>query len=178
MNNKFSKLIINYDESVLKRIELQKYLSQNSPIFPVLTFEITEESILQKSEIIKKQPWPKDKELLKYFWDEFKIEIEKMHLVGYIHGDILKKNMIFDGCRIRLIDHELYLKQGNKFRVTYPWVSIEDLQSENISYKTDQICIKATELRFFENEKYKKFREIQQQKIKSIFCKTANLSDQ
>ena len=86
--------------------------------------------------------------------------------------------MIFDGCRIRLIDHELYLKQGNKFRVTYPWVSIEDLQSENISYKTDQICIKATELRFFENEKYKKFREIQQQKIKSIFCKTANLSDQ
>ena len=178
MNNEFSKLIINYDKSVLKRIELQKYLSQNSPIFPVLTFEITEESILQKSEIIKKQPWPKDKELLKYFWDEFKIEIEKMHLVGYIHGDILKKNMIFDGCRIRLIDHELYLKQGNKFRVTYPWVSIEDLQSENISYKTDQICIKATELRFFENEKYKKFREIQQQKIKSIFCKTANLSDQ
>ena len=86
--------------------------------------------------------------------------------------------MIFDGCRIRLIDHELSLKQGNKFRVTYPWVSIEDLQSENISYKTDHICIKATELRFFENEKYKKFREIQQQKIKSIFCKTANLFDQ
>ena len=178
MNNKFSKLIINYDESVLKRIELQKYLSQNSLIFPVLTFEITEESILQKSEIIKKQPWPKDKELLKHFWDEFKIEIEKMHFVGYIHGDILKKNMIFDGCRIRLIDHELSLKQGNNYRVTYPWVSIEDLQSENISYKTDQICIKATELRFFENEKYKKFREIQQQKIKSIFCETANLFDQ
>ena len=178
MNNEFSKLIINYDKSVLKRIELQKYLSQNSPIFPVLTFEITEESILQKSEIIKKQPWPKDKEVLNHFWNEFKKEIEKMHLVGYIHGDILKKNMIFDGCRIRLIDHELSLKQENKFRVTYPWVSVDDLKTGNISFKTDHICIKATELRFFEHEKYKNFRGIQQQKIKSIFCKTANLSDQ
>ena len=41
--NEHFKYIINYDKSVLKRIELQKYLSQNSPIFPVLTFEITEE---------------------------------------------------------------------------------------------------------------------------------------
>jgi hypothetical protein len=175
MNYKFSKLIINYDKSVLKRIELQKYLSQNSPIFPVLTFDITEKSILQKSEIIKKHPWPKDKELLKHFWDEFKIEIEKMHLVGYIHGDILKKNMIFDGCRIRLIDHEISLKQGGNLRVTYPWVSIEDLETENISYKTDHICIKASELRFFDDEKYKKFRDTQQQALDSKFSKSIKM---
>jgi hypothetical protein len=172
VNNEFSKLIDNYDESILKRIELQMYLSQNSPIFPVLKFDITEEIILQKSEFIKKQPWPKDRVVLRYFWDEFKKEIDKMHLVGYIHGDILKKNMIFDGCRIRLIDHELSLKQGNKLRVTYPWVSIEDLEKENISYKTDYICMKATELRFFDYPQYKKFRETQQQKLVLKFAKS------
>jgi len=98
-----------------------------------------------------------------------------MHLVGYIHGDILKKNMIFDGCRIRLIDHEISLKQGGNLRVTYPWVSIEDLETENISYKTDHICIKASELRFFDDEKYKKFRDTQQQALDSKFSKSIKM---
>jgi len=167
MTNKFSKNINKYDESVLQRVDLQKYLSQNSPIFPVLKFDISEKSILQKSEVIKKYPWPKDKEL-EPFWKEFKKEVGKMHKIGYVHGDILKKNLIFDGSRIRLIDHELSLKQEGKFRVTYPWVDVEDLKTGVITFKTDHICIKSTELRFFDKLEYKKYRETQQQNINLI----------
>jgi hypothetical protein len=39
----------------------------------------------------------------------------------------------------------------------------------NVSQKTDLICIKATELRLFDYENYRKFRVMQNELISTVF---------
>jgi thiamine kinase-like enzyme len=146
MKNKYSKFIYDYNEDVLSRIALMKQLSKVSPIFPKLHFEIEEKTIRQYSEPIKSFKWPEEKTFLEKLWIEFKNEIYNMHKYGYVHGDILRKNILFDGCRLRLIDHELSLVIGKELRVTFPWVAPEDLIQRNVTQKTDLICVEAMEL--------------------------------
>ena len=165
MISKYSKCIYDYNEDVLSRIALMKQLSKVSPIFPKFHFEIQEKTIRQYSEPIKSFKWPEEKTILKKLWIEFKNEIYNMHKYGYVHGDILRKNILFDGCRLRLIDHELSLVIGKELRVTFPWVAPEDLIQKNVSQKTDLICIEAMGLRLFDYEKYKKFRVFQTELI-------------
>ena len=165
MISKYSKCIYDYNEDVLSRIALMKQLSKVSPIFPKFHFEIQEKTIRQYSEPVKSCKWPEEKTILKKLWIEFKNEIYNMHKYGYVHGDILRKNILFDGCRLRLIDHELSLVIGKELRVTFPWVAQEDLIQRNVSQKTDLICIEAMGLRLFDYEKYKKFRVFQTELI-------------
>lgn len=165
MISKYSKCIYDYNEDVLSRIALMKKLSKVSPIFPKFHFEIQEKTIRQYSEPIKSCKWPEEKTILKKLWIEFKNEIYNMHKYGYVHGDILRKNILFDGCRLRLIDHELSLVIGKELRVTFPWVAQEDLIQRNVTQKTDLICIEAMGLRLFDYEKYKKFRVFQTELI-------------
>ena len=165
MISKYSKCIYDYNEDVLSRIALMKKLSKVSPIFPKFHFEIQEKTIRQYSEPIKSCKWPEEKTILKKLWIEFKNEIYNMHKYGYVHGDILRKNILFDGCRLRLIDHELSLVNKKELRVTFPWVAPEDLIQKNVSQKTDLICIEAMGLRLFDYEKYKKFRVFQTELI-------------
>ena len=165
MISKYSKCIYDYNEDVLSRIALMKKLSKVSPIFPKFHFEIQEKTIRQYSEPIKSFKWPEEKTILKKLWIEFKNEIYNMHKYGYVHGDILRKNILFDGCRLRLIDHELSLVIGKELRVTVPWVAQEDLIQRNVTQKTDLICIEAMGLRLFDYEKYKKFRVFQTELI-------------
>ena len=165
MISKYSKCIYDYNEDVLSRIALMKKLSKVSPIFPKFHFEIQEKTIRQYSEPIKSFKWPEEKTILKKLWIEFKNEIYNMHKYGYVHGDILRKNILFDGCRLRLIDHELSLVNKKELRVTFPWVAPEDLIQKNVSQKTDLICIEAMGLRLFDYEKYKKFRVFQTELI-------------
>ena len=165
MISKYSKCIYDYNEDVLSRIALMKKLSKVSPIFPKFHFEIQEKTIRQYSEPIKSCKWPEEKTILKKLWIEFKNEIYNMHKYGYVHGDILRKNILFDGCRLRLIDHELSLVIGKELRITFPWVAPEDLIQRNVSQKTDLICMEAMGLRLFDYEKYSKFRVYQTELI-------------
>lgn len=158
MKSKYSKFIYEYNEDVLSRIALMKQLSKVSPIFPKFHFEIEKKTIRQYSEPIKSFKWPEEKTILEKLWKEFKNEIYNMHKYGYVHGDILRKNILFDGCRLRLIDHELSLVIGKELRITFPWVAPEDLIQRNVTQKTDLICMEAMELRLFDSEKYTKHR--------------------
>ena len=165
MESKYSKYIYDYSDDVLSRIALMKQLSKVSPIFPKFHFEIEKKTIRQYSESIKSFKWPEEKTILEKLWKEFKNEIYNMHKYGYVHGDILRKNILFDGCRLRLIDHELSLVIGKELRVTFPWVAPEDLIQRNVTQKTDLICIEAMELRLFDSDKYSKFRVYQTESI-------------
>jgi hypothetical protein len=167
MTSEYSKVIQDYNEDVLPRMALMKQLSKESPIFPKLHFEIHEKTIRQYSEPIKSCKWPEEKTFLEKLWIEFKNEIHNMHKYGYVHGDILRKNILFDGSKLRLVDHELSLVNKKELRVTFPWVAQEDLIQRNVSQKTDLICIKALELRLFDYEKYRKFRVFQTELISS-----------
>ena len=56
---------------------------------------------------------PKDKNSLRTLWSDFKIGVEDIHSKGYVHGDILFKNIVFDGERLNLIGHDIGLKEGD-----------------------------------------------------------------
>lgn len=169
MNKVHIKCYHNYNDSVLERVKLMECLSKQSPIFPILHFEQKENIIYQFANHIPSHPLPKDLTKLKTIWNAFLEHLDQIHHAGYVHGDILYKNIIFDGSYLRLIDHELSLRHGDKLMVTYPWISIRDLISGNITKETDAICIKATELRLFDQKVYWKFRHEQQTKLKNEF---------
>lgn len=155
---KYVKKASEFSQDDKSRVDLQAKLSQVASVFPKLCFDYSENSIFQYSETITRHRLPIDFHLKKELWTNFKNEISFLHGEGYVHGDILLKNIIFDGVRLRLVDHEIRLKEGNRLRFTYPWVALSDLHRGEITIDTDQICLKATELRLLDNSKYLEFR--------------------
>jgi len=158
MDNWHTKYLSELNEEAMLRILLLKQLSLTSPIFPELQFVTENNSITQYAKHIDSHKWPDDLDILKMLWKDFETEVIKMHEHGYVHGDILKKNIVYDGTRLRLIDHELFLIRKNQLRATFPWISPEDYSANKITSKTDLICLKATALRLFDEIKYKEFR--------------------
>ena len=155
---RISKRLSNYNSIDLERAELQLVLSHKLPCFPRIFIEIKNNEIIQYCEVLRKVPININGNRLKQTWLDFEKEIETMHLYNYIHGDILLKNIIFDGLNFRLIDHELQLIDKNKIQVTYPWVDIDDFVNRSISVRTDTICMRATFLRLFDFDKYVQYR--------------------
>lgn len=158
LKSRYVKKVSEWLQDDKSRVALQAKLSHVAPVFPKLYFEYSENSIFQYSESITKHRLPIDFHMKKELWTDFKNEVSFLHGEGYVHGDILLKNIIYDGVRLRLVDHEIRLKVGNRLRFTYPWVALSDLNKGEITIDTDQICLKATELRLFDNSKYLEFR--------------------
>lgn len=167
-NLRIFKRLPNYDSIAFQRAKLQSELSQKLRCFPNIVIELKNNEIIQYCEVIKKSSINKSKHNLFQVWLDFEKEIDTMHHFNYIHGDILLKNIIFDGQMFRLIDHELQLRNGNKLQVTYPWIDYDDFVNKLITYKTDMICMKATHLRLFDFEKYVTFRNDQINILKQI----------
>jgi hypothetical protein len=153
------KRIANFSESVLRRAELQEYLSEKLTCFPKIQFEVQENEIIQKCQWVRRVKMPDDKGALLDLLNELKNGIRFMHQHGYIHGDILLKNICYDGKKLVLIDHELNIYERNKLLCTYPWVDSQDLQSRRLSEKTDWLCFEATSLRLLNTEAYRLFRK-------------------
>jgi serine/threonine protein kinase len=159
------KIISNYNSVELNRAQLQVQLATECSIFPLLQFQFNERTIQQYCKYIKSFSLPKDIDSLRTLWSDFKIGVEEVHSKGYVHGDILLKNIIFDGEKLRLIDHEIRLKDGPKLRFTYPWVAFNDLKLMKITIETDRICLKASELRLFNPKEYTNYRMSQINKL-------------
>ena len=102
---------------------------------------------------------PNDKGVLFDLLIELKNGIKFMHHHGYIHGDILLKNICYDGQKLVLIDHELNLYGRNKLLCTYPWIDPHDFQLQRLSEKTDWLCFEATSLRLLNMEAYRLMRK-------------------
>jgi hypothetical protein len=165
------KYLSESNEEAITRVSLMHHLSSISPIFPELKFEIENKNITQYAKHIDDHKWPENLTLLRILWEDFQTAIFDMHQLGYVHGDILKKNIVYDGTRLRLIDHELVLFHKNHLRATYPWIASEDYIAKQLTSKTDLICLKATELRLFDECKYKEFRIEQMNMLSPFYTK-------
>jgi hypothetical protein len=166
-----SKRLNNFDKFDLLRAELQMELSRKLESFPKIIVVIRGTQLIKYSEIIKRRPFNTINGDLLNLWRQFAEQIDIMHSSGYIHGDILMKNIIYDGIRFRLIDHELRLHDGNELKVTYPWVHPSNLLSRFVSVNTDEICMKATFFRLFNYESYINFKNKQKIKLSEFTTK-------
>ena len=163
------KTISNCHSGELNRAQLQSQLAIESSIFPSMQFQFSDRTITQNCEYIKSFSLPKDKDNIRALWSAFKIGVKEVHSKGYVHGDILFKNIVFDGTRLKLIDHEIRMKEGTKLRFTYPWVSVTDLMRLEITIETDRICMIASELRLFNPKQYNDYRMKQIILLKSYY---------
>lgn len=164
-----SKILDNFNDADLVRANLQMKLSVELVFFPRIIVFIRGTQLLQYTETIKRHSLASiNGQRLARLWEQFSLHVSLMHSYGYIHGDILLKNIIFDGSRFRLIDHELRLYGRKELRATYPWIHPEDFAAKTISIRTDEICEKATFLRLFNLKKYSDFKSEQMARLNTL----------
>nr|WP_275851470.1 hypothetical protein [Sulfurimonas sp. SAG-AH-194-C20] len=76
-------------------------------------------------------------------FNELILALEYLEKIGFVHGDINKKNIIYTNTGFKLIDYEpsLLQKINNKkqFMVTRPYISKVDLNNNIITSRTDKI---------------------------------------
>lgn len=161
MRFRISKRLKNFSIVDLHRSNLQVELSSRLSIFPKMKIVFEKNEMIQFSEVISRKPINAQNPKLKVLWSDFIYQIGLMHQHKYVHGDILPKNIVFDGEQFRLIDHELRLINGRKLMVTFPWIDPEDFFLRIVTKRTDNICLEATYKSFFNRSEYDLFREKQ-----------------
>ncbi len=76
-------------------------------------------------------------------FNELILALEYLEKIGFIHGDLNRKNIIYTNTGFKLIDYEpsLLQKINNKdqFMVTRPYISKVDLNNNIITTRTDKI---------------------------------------
>lgn len=91
--------------------------------------------------------------------------------LNHVHGDLLMKNFLVTEEGVKLIDHSPFLVSKvtgvRKLNCTFPWVDFEDYKNEEVTARTDELCLKATILRLTDFSQYINLRKEQSEKLKS-----------
>ena len=70
-------------------------------------------------------------------------DLDRMSKLGFVHGDLNKKNILFNGQKFVLIDLEPCLEQminrKKKLMFTIPYWSLNDMRNNKITTETDKI---------------------------------------
>lgn len=74
---------------------------------------------------------------------EFANELDFLSNSGFVHGDITRKNIIYDGKRLHLVDLEpdlIQIKSGRRiFLATKPYIAATDLRTGTLTEATDKL---------------------------------------
>ena len=128
---------------ILKRVSIiNSFVNYNLSIPPtVATIEIDEiiikQNYLKKAGKLNDIPESKREKLLA----DIEVTIDALHSIGFVHGDINRKNIIYAENKLWLIDIEPSLRQIKnglkKWMVTSPYASSTDLRNKKITEATD-----------------------------------------
>ena len=128
---------------ILKRVSIiNSFVDYNLNIPPtVVTVEkdeiIVKQNYLKKTGKLNDIPASKREKLL----TDIEATIDTLHSIGFVHGDINRKNIIYAENKLWLIDIEPSLKQikngFKKWMVTRPYAAPEDLKKKKITEATD-----------------------------------------
>ena len=116
-----------------------------------------------KQSFINKKPFKHiDKSIL---FDKLKIlakHLNQIYRLGFVHGDLNMKNIIFDGESFIVVDFEPSLFQWKngirKIMMTPPYWSFNDIQNKNITFESDKIGFYCFCLRILNNDFFIKDR--------------------
>ena len=151
LDQKTNTLVKIYKKGILKD-DYNQILTRVSIINSFLDYNLNIPSTvvtIEKDEIIVKQNYLKKVEKLndiptntreKLLLD-LEATIDTLHSIGFVHGDINRKNIIYAENKLWLIDIEPSLKQIKnglkRWMVTSPYAAPEDLKNKNITEATD-----------------------------------------
>jgi hypothetical protein len=177
LNNYNSKIIKKYNicdlyddlEIIKKRIKLINKLSNTCKCIPTTEFFLKDDLVLYSQNKIDKIKFEElDKRMIENFIYKLSYDLNDLSKLGFVHGDINFKNIIFSKNNIWLIDFEPSIRQliNGKviFKTTRPYISIEDYKNKKISTQSDKIGWYFYCLRIFHNyflkDRIKKFDDI------------------
>jgi hypothetical protein len=125
-----------------QRIQKIEELGRTLACFPQSTFQTIGDTLILEQQRIKRAPIPAYKELQPALY-RLAEDIDQMESMGFIHGDIVYKNTLWDGRTLWLVDLEPDLRQNRTgqpcWMVTPPWVAHGDLVRDQITPMTDRI---------------------------------------
>ena len=131
------------DEEIRQRTKLVNHLSEQFSSIPETNFCTDGEFVRISQRRIDKRPWPKpnDSETKEAFL-RLADELDRIS-PRIVHGDLSKKNLLFDGKSFCIIDWEPCLRQKRKGRVTLlytePYLALEDRRNDRLSQTTDKL---------------------------------------
>ena len=111
-------------------------------------------------------------------------DLDILSELGFIHGDLNKKNIIFDGIKFVVIDLEPCLEQvingKKKLMFTIPYWSLNDMRNNKITTETDKIgfysfCKWAFDKSFTITNTLEKFRNRQKSNYELFSIKETNI---
>ena len=136
-------LLDDYDE-ILKRCRDIESISASFDFIPRTRIIIDESTIVFEQEYVKASPTTKlnDKEKLQVL-ELFSSNLNSVNQMGFVHGDVKRTNVIFDGSKLILIDLEPSFRQirhGVKVVMcSAPLRSLNDLKMKTVTSETDKI---------------------------------------
>lgn len=140
----YKKGILKDDYSkILKRVSIINSFVDYNLSIPTTVVTIEKDEIIIEQKYLKKAS--KLNDIPEFIREKLILDIEAtidtLHSIGFVHGDINRKNIIYSENKLWLIDIEPSLKQIKnglkKWMVTSPYAAHEDLKNNNITEATD-----------------------------------------
>ena len=140
----YKKGILKDDYSkILKRVSIINSFVDYNLSIPTTVVTIEKDEIIIEQKYLKKAS--KLNDIPEFIREKMIVDIEAtidtLHSIGFVHGDINRKNIIYAENKLWLIDIEPSLKQikngMKKWMVTSPYAAPEDLKNKNITEATD-----------------------------------------
>ncbi len=131
-------------ESIKLRCERIESISREFAFIPETTITIDDRELRYEQDlVVRKSLGLIDVAVKIQVLERFADDLEALHKRRFVHGDIHSGNIIYDGCRINLIDFEPSLRQvrkGRKVIVSTSSVrSLNDKTRGKISHEADKI---------------------------------------
>ena len=131
-------------ESIKLRRERIESISREFAFIPETTITIDDRELRYEQDlVVRKSLGLIDVAVKIQVLERFADDLEALHKRRFVHGDIHRGNIIYDGCRLNLIDFEPSLRQvrkGRKVIVSTSSVrSLNDKTRGKISHEADKI---------------------------------------
>jgi len=131
-------------ESIKLRCERIESMSREFAFIPETTITIDDRELRYEQDlVVRKSLGLIDVAAKIQVLERFADDLEALHKRRFVHGDIHSGNIIYDGCRLNLIDFEPSLRQvrkGRKVIVSTSSVrSLNDKTRGKISHEADKI---------------------------------------
>ena len=131
------------DSLISLRTDKISNLSKDFLCIPETEYFFEKDFIICHQHLVEKQIWPQ-KDQIETFCSFIQLAGELDQISSQIvHGDLTKKNFLYDGSAFKIIDWEPCLWQKRKGRVTLmytePYLSIEDRRNGTLTQTTDKL---------------------------------------
>lgn len=136
--------LLDSEVDIINRIRLIERVSQEFYIFPETKFFFDRDWLIYSQDYVDAKDFERLREVEKFkLIENFCIGLDQLEGTGFVHGDIHRQNIIYDGSSLKLVDLEPGFRQLIKgkrvIKACFLTRSINDFKQNLITTETDRI---------------------------------------